>query len=234
MQLDNTKEDEERQEAIAAEFETNTDELRLKRLEDRLDLLQRLDETRISVVEAPTAATAATKPKTEETSQKDDANANAVDNNNREKEGASSESSSSSEEESSSDEEDCLVIVGMKKPFKPLKPLHNYLPSRGLQLLNEINSPKNKKTRRSKQLAATTTTTTTNSNTNKKDGDSATATAAMILSPGRSMVALRNALKQKQRKQGNRWLARELGYKTEEDHLKDCKTQPLRTKSVEW
>mmetsp|Transcript_15255 Transcript_15255/g.25121 ORF Transcript_15255/g.25121 Transcript_15255/m.25121 type:complete len:1394 (-) Transcript_15255:3081-7262(-) len=36
-------------------------------------------------------------------------------------------------------------------------------------------------------------------------------------------MALRMALRQKQVKAGNRWLARELGYKTEEDHIRDCK-----------
>ncbi|KAL3785044.1 hypothetical protein ACHAWO_008572 [Cyclotella atomus] len=37
-----------------------------------------------------------------------------------------------------------------------------------------------------------------------------------------SRLALRNALRAKQVKAGNRWLARELGYKTEEDHIKEC------------
>jgi len=199
MQLDQSKEDEERQEAIAQKFETNTDELRLKRLEDRLDLLQKLDETRISVVTKPQ-----TTPKRSNTKKDDidktDAEAKPDDSNAENKDETSD---SDSEEESSSDEEE-LDIVGMKKTFKPLKLLHNHLPSRGLQLLDEIGSPKTR--RRASRLQKS------------NDGN-------MILSPNKSMgarFALRNALKQKQVRQGNRWLARELGYKTEEDHLKDC------------
>ena len=194
MQLNQTKEDEERQEAIAAKFETNSDELRLKRLEDRLDLLQRLDETRISVVEKKDEPAV----KMEEDKSQTDVVKDII------------KEESSESDESSSEEED-LIIVGMKKPLKPLKPLHNHLPSYGFNLLNEICSPRKGMGRRPKSKSPI--------QKNKKRG--------MILSPGRSMgarFALKNALKQKQRKVGNRWLARELGYKTEEDHLKDCKT----------
>ena len=232
MQLDQTKEDEERQEAIAAKFETNTDELRLKRLEDRLDLLQRLDETRISVVAETSATPPRSNRKSEEKCPKegtgDDvgiveseknggANANGIAGKNETTIASSESSSSDSDDESSSDEED-LVIVGMKKPFKPLKPLLNHLPSRCLQLLDEIGSPrKNKKAGRPKFAGAR--------RTNASSANTSKSEKSMILSPNRSIgarFALRNALMQKQRKQGNRWLARELGYKTEEDHLKDC------------
>jgi hypothetical protein len=232
MQLDQTKEDEERQEAIAAKFETNTDELRLKRLEDRLDLLQRLDETRISVV-AEIRTPPRSNRKSEEKSPKegsddviveseknDGANSNGNANKNETMKASSESSSSDSDGESSSDEED-LVIVGMKKPFKPLKPLLNHLPSRCLQLLDEIGSPKKSKKAGRPKSAGVKRTNTSSVNSNKNDGVS----KSMILSPNRSIgarFALRNALMQKQRKQGNRWLARELGYKTEEDHLKDC------------
>jgi hypothetical protein len=193
MQVNQSKEDQERAEAIAAKFETNTDELRLKRLEDRLDLLQRLDQKRISVVEIKEEV--------------------AVEKAQDVIERCDPPKEESESEESSSEEED-LVIVGQKKTIKPLKPLHNNLPSRGLSLLNEIRSPKNPKNKNENPGART-----TNILKNNKDG--------MITSPGKSMgarFALRNALKQKQRKVGNRWLARELGYKTEDEHLKDCKT----------
>uniref|UniRef100_A0A7S4ADR4 DNA replication checkpoint mediator MRC1 domain-containing protein n=1 Tax=Pseudo-nitzschia australis TaxID=44445 RepID=A0A7S4ADR4_9STRA len=236
MQLDQTREDEERMDAIAAKFETNTDELRLKRLEDRLDLLQRLDETRISVVVAnETISTSPTRTPTttnedsieKKNGLKDNAAADIA--NKEKKVEAPSDSSSSSEEESSSDEED-LVIVGMKKPFKPLEPLHNHLPSRGLQLLKEIGSPKgggNKKSEQRSKAAADITLPIAATKKSIKKMDTDTTAGSAILSPNRSMRArftLRNALKQKQRRQGNQWLARELGYKTEEDHLKDCRT----------
>ncbi|KAL7518338.1 hypothetical protein ACHAWX_003180 [Stephanocyclus meneghinianus] len=41
-------------------------------------------------------------------------------------------------------------------------------------------------------------------------------------------LVLRNALRAKQMKAGNRWLARELGYKTEEDHIRDCLEAELK------
>ncbi len=210
MQLDQTKEDEERQELIAAKFETNTDELRLKRLEERLDLLQRLDETRISVVvnqrseetRISVVVGHGTKPPKEERDSKED-------DDDDDSESRSSKSECESEEESSSDEEE-LDIVGMKKPIRPLKPLQNHLPSRGLKLLETIGSPTTRKKARA-ILQRT--------KSNKKND---------TLSPNKSMGArfkLRQVLKQKQRSQGNRWLARELGYKTEEDHLQDCRVQ---------
>lgn len=43
-----------------------------------------------------------------------------------------------------------------------------------------------------------------------------------------SRLALRNALRAKQMKAGNRWLARELGYKTEEEHIKECMEVELK------
>jgi hypothetical protein len=46
-----------------------------------------------------------------------------------------------------------------------------------------------------------------------------------MLSPGRNMdqrALLREKLKERQRSMGNRWLARELGYKTEQEHLEVC------------
>ena len=52
MQLNISKEEQERSEKIAARLETDTDELRAKRLEDRLNLLQALDEKRIAVIDA--------------------------------------------------------------------------------------------------------------------------------------------------------------------------------------
>lgn len=181
MQLNQSKEDQERAEKIAAKLETDTDELRIKRLEDRLDLLGKLDQKRIQVLEDVKA-----KPSTEEESTSP---ATPIK--------AQPEEQSESEDESSDDDD--LVIVGATKPMpKPLAPLQHLVSSKALSLLQQIQSPDAKRHRK-KQRSAT--------------------------SPTRNMgarIALRNALKQKQRKVGNRWLARELGYKTEEEHLKEC------------
>lgn len=207
MQLNETKEDQARQEAIAAKFETNTDELRMKRLEDRLDLLHRLDEQRISVVEVGVKKEVADQQPTGNVPTKTD--------------DPVVEERIESSEESSSDEE-ALEIVGIDKAaFKPLKRLHNHLPSRGINILDQIASPKGKK--KAGRGAATNKSQLSQEFApgRRKDVES------MVMSPNRSMgarFALRNALKKKQRTVGNRWLARELGYKTEEEHLKDCKT----------
>ncbi|KAG7359207.1 hypothetical protein IV203_015796 [Nitzschia inconspicua] len=200
MQLNQSKEDQERAEAIAAKFETNTDELRLKRLEDRLDLLQQLDQKRISVIKMKDdTPIIKVEPSVEDEQAK------------VQEEAAVKEESQS--EESSSEEED-LVIVGIKKPMKPLKPLQNHLPSTALDVLNGIRSPEAKKFRARRQA-------------NSIPFANGSTGSVIITSPSKSMgarFALRNALRQKQRKMGNLWLARELGYKREEDHIKDCMT----------
>ena len=113
-----------------------------------------------------------------------------------------------------------FIIVGMKQTIKPLKPLQNHLPSSALELLNGIRSPVAKQ--KARQVK-------------REPVAMATGKHGMITSPSKSMgarFALRNALKQKQRKVGNLWLARELGYKKEEDHLKDCQAAAEQKRSL--
>jgi len=45
-------------------------------------------------------------------------------------------------------------------------------------------------------------------------------------------ATLRNALRAKQFANGNRWLARELGYDTTEHHIRDCKTVETKKKNI--
>mmetsp|Transcript_42017 Transcript_42017/g.101004 ORF Transcript_42017/g.101004 Transcript_42017/m.101004 type:complete len:1345 (+) Transcript_42017:1423-5457(+) len=253
MLLNQSKEDQERQDAIAAKFETNTDELRMKRLEDRLDLLQRLDEKRISVVALSTDSIVGKKEEINDVGtmptdqQKADTDVGKTQEDQQKiftshdhKEDVPSavntEESESSDDESS-DEED-LVIIGMNKPFKPLKKLHNHLPSRGISILEQIQSPKSKKngvvgtvapvgTSPSSRSAAVTAPPASGPTGKKTDG--------LMMSPNRSMgarFALRNALKKKQRMAGNQWLARELGYKSEQEHLKDCQTAAAQKREL--
>jgi len=47
-----------------------------------------------------------------------------------------------------------------------------------------------------------------------------------------SRAALRNSLRSKAIRAGNTWLARELGYKSQEEHLKDCRQAELQRKEV--
>lgn len=205
LQLNESKEDQERAEAIAARLETNSDEQRLKRLEDRLTLLQLLDRKRIAVIDAletkieqdQLKAAAAAKTNTPET-----------------KEAEAKPEHDSEESDSSSDEEE-LDIVGMSKPTKPLKALHTHMPSRALDILKQIKSPD--RANRLKQLAKR--------RTQPVSPQRLLMPSTRASSPTRvgNRDALRNLLKRKQRKQGNMWLARELGYKNEEEHLKDCR-----------
>ena len=147
LQLKQNEADQERAASIAAKFETNTDQQRLKRWEDRVGLLQKLDRKRIDVVSAETGTTA---------------------------------------QESDSDDDSVLELVEAPRPGpKPAR-------SSVLDLLRQRGRP----------------------------------TPACAVRPAKALSAreaLRSTLLSKQRKIGNMWLARELGYKTEEDHLRDCR-----------
>jgi hypothetical protein len=204
MQLNQSKEEQERAEAIAAKFETNTDEFRLKRLEDRLTLLELLDKKRIAVIEALES----------KIEQKEAADASAeIEKESEDIEEAKTNTAGNSDEEtddSSSDEEE-LDIVGLVKPSKPLKFIHTHLPSKAVNFLKEFRSNQATKPEPSKINLTVT---------------SPSSFMKSLASPTKkekgARGSLRMALKRKVRKQGNLWLARELGYKTEEDHLKDC------------
>lgn len=208
MQLNESREDRERAEAISAKFDIDTEEHRLRRLEDRLTLLQLLDKKRIAVIDAlEEKIDQATSEKF--TPPNPDGKEPVLDKPVEEKVEEKEEEEES--DESSSDEEE-LDIVGITKPFKPLQPLHTHVPSKAVVLLKEIRSPEAKpKKPRSDPFQSSPKSlfkTTASSPTRKHS----------------SRNALQNALKQRQRKHGNLWLARELGYKNEEDHLKDCQS----------
>ena len=257
MLLNQSKEDQERQDAIAAKFETNTDELRMKRLEDRLDLLQRLDEKRISVVAPKTDSFVVKKEATNGvgTTPNDKKEADTDGGNKAEDQqklsapnglnddvvpaAINTEESESSDDESS-DEED-LVIIGMTKPFKPLKKLHSHLPSRGISILEQIQSPKPNKPKNNDAVGTVAPLGTSPSSRSATvtapppGGLNGKKTDGLMMSPNRSIgarFALRNALKKKQRMAGNQWLARELGYKSEQDHLKDCQTAAAQKREL--
>ncbi|KAL3938701.1 MAG: hypothetical protein SGBAC_006434 [Bacillariaceae sp.] len=201
MQLNQTKEDQARAEKIAAKLDTNTDELRIQRLEDRLDLLGKLDQKRIVVLlEEDTLLSDLKKEPTEEgkengkTEIKDEGDASKP---------AEADSEEEDSEEESSDEED-LVIVGATRRIKPMAPLSAHVKATAIEVLNRLKSPDRKQ-----QL--------------KKQHQQLTQQTQ--LAPANNMrarSALRRSLKQKQRSMSNTWLARELGYKTEQEHLKDC------------
>ena len=200
LQLKQSKEDQQRAEQIAAKFETNTDELRLKRLEDRLDLLQKLDQKRIRVISDETKSEVPKEEKREEwmSAQRADKVPSPV-----------------PPEDSDSDDDFELEIVGNDEASSSKRHLSKMkstgppvvTKSSAISMLDMVCGlmPTDKKPQLTGLVSLT------------ADRPQA--------SPGKSMTAraaLRNRLRAKQRKGANTWLARELGYKTEEEHMKDC------------
>jgi hypothetical protein len=186
LQLKQSKEDQQRAEQIAARFETNTEELRLKRLEDRLDLLLKLDQKRIQVINVDLVSVEITT----EVTKKDD-----------------QVPSSTPTEESDSEDDFELEIIGKDEPVSKSLPKAAGVKSSALSMLDMVCGMKPDANKKSKEHR----------------------------SPGKTMTAradLRNVLLAKQRKAGNMWLARELGYKTEEDHLRDCKLVEHKKREV--
>jgi len=202
LQVKQSKEDQKRAEQIAAKFETDTDELRLKRLEDRLDLLQKLDQKRIRVISDEAKGEGkAPKVNLEETAKLMANDDNQV------------PSAAKTEDSDDSDDDFELEIVGKDEPSATTKPFPKVATagppvvakSSAISMLDMVGGlkPSDKKSKRVISLTA--------------DRPQA--------SPGKSMTAraaLRNSLRAKQRKGANMWLARELGYKTQEEHMRDC------------
>ena len=206
LQMHQSQQDQKRAELIAAKFDTNTAELRSKRLEQRIDLWRRLDEKRMAIIHAPEIAVEKkekqdkTKGKGEEEmiyEQPDSTEKPELKAGSLELEG--SEQNVFNDDDDDDDDDDMeLEIVGEPKllsnmvlstaPPQPPKP----------DILSILDL--DVKAKKSRNITA---------------------------SPGtRSLSArgaLRNLLRAKQRQMGNRWLAQELGYKTEEEHLQDCR-----------
>jgi hypothetical protein len=175
-----TEQDMKRAELIAQKFDTNTDEQILKRVEQRLDLLQRLDEKRISVIKADTAMIRATGGDESKSTTKA-ANKQSTTNH---------DESDNTEDYDYSDDDMELEIVGAGTQKLPkLQPMCKDDP---LMLLCMPSSVLAQSRKESPKMA------------------------------WNSRSALRQQLLQKQRKMGNMWLARELGYDNEDAHIHDC------------
>ena len=162
------QQDKKRAEEIAAKFDTDTDELRFQRLEQRIGLLSKLDEKRLTVVQQETVV----------------------------------ELSESSEDDGDdSDDDDDLEVEGWSSNL--LAP-H----VRNRDALSLLQMADHRACRRHLQAHLR-----------------PTGTVGSSSSPSRALqarAALKNSLLQRRRQQSNRWLARELGYKSEKEHLKDC------------
>ena len=200
LQVQQNKEDQERAEKIAARFDTNTEELKLKRLEDRLDLLQKLDKKRIEVVSGENVG---------------------VKLENIEKDVPSIAHTSDSDSDSDLELEivDSVETDHLKPPVREMS-----APSKNQDALLKVLSIL--------PCASSVVTAAT-----KKSEISWSEIGVNVqASPGKSLSAramLRRTLLLKQRKMGNLWLARELGYNSEQDHLRDClKAEELKRDRV--
>ena len=193
MQAAENKEDQERAQDIAKIFDTNTDELRLKRLEDRLDLLAKLDQKRFQVIVKE-------EDQGEDDEEDDEVVSSAVENETEK----APEAVSTGESDSDSDDE--LEILVAPHTFAATSKVLISPTSKASALLT---MPLSKALPQKKGVAWSSTT-----------------------SPGKSRAALRTMLQKKQRHIGNLWLARELGYKSEQEHLDDCRKAEARKRSM--
>eukprot|EP00550_Attheya_septentrionalis_P013169 CAMPEP_0198305260 /NCGR_PEP_ID=MMETSP1449-20131203/57818_1 /TAXON_ID=420275 /ORGANISM="Attheya septentrionalis, Strain CCMP2084" /LENGTH=1320 /DNA_ID=CAMNT_0044007793 /DNA_START=191 /DNA_END=4150 /DNA_ORIENTATION=- len=213
-----SQEDRTRAEQIAAKFETDSEDRRIQRLEDRRGLLAKLDQKRMDVIggdeeeEVDMDMKLNTLAKEEKeaklpTSKEEAPRLSGSHNAETHVELDADESGSDvdpEEDEESDESDDDLEIVGFRNApaLKVLtstmddpkdKVFGNASPMSVMDLLDGSKSFEKKPAKRSMQGSEN------------------------------PRTALRNALKLKQMKAGNAWLARELGYKNEEEHIMDCK-----------
>ena len=198
LQLIQNQQEQTRAAQIAAKLETDTEEIRMIRLEQRLDLLQKLDKKRFAAMQDMVKVEEEKKPAPVE-------------------EKAIEEESD--EEEESSDDEMELEFVGNK----PTRPLVSLQPD-ALSLLSwadkGIRAPASKK-----DTAKATSKAATSDATTDEFLSLLNQTKQTRASPGQSMNArafLKTRLLSRQRRMGNQWLARELGYQNEKEHVEDC------------
>lgn len=204
-----SKKDQERAERIAAKFDTNREDLRLQRLENRLDLLQKLDQKRISCVSGELITIPNEKTKNDEKEQLMEIN-NLPGTKTKLETDNGPDIESIEENSDSEDSDDDLQIVGgndsEKKLFSLQADQSKKLQNSAMLLLDLADQAKLK-----------------------------LPTILKLSSPGRNLNAraqLRLKLLSKQRRLGNEWLARELGYKSQEDHLRDCQKAEERKREM--
>jgi hypothetical protein len=200
MQLHQSKQDAERASLIARKFDTNTAQLRGKRLQSRCNLLRKLDEKRLLVIH-PTNVAAASVVKVEPNT------AVCVDDNTETLVVEDLKENQSIQESDSEDDMELEIVaksaVQVHSMTLPLPTDYFTDATSALSILDMPVAPPTRKSSPSSKKGST----------------------ALQPSPGRSMRArdsLMNQLRAKQRKISNLWLAKELGYKTEQEHLTDC------------
>mmetsp|Transcript_2456 Transcript_2456/g.4585 ORF Transcript_2456/g.4585 Transcript_2456/m.4585 type:complete len:1229 (+) Transcript_2456:47-3733(+) len=219
-----SEEDKKRAEAIAKKFETDTEELRLKREKERKELIELLEQKRMKILSY----------NVDEPQQGDDVKGNndcsggmyghgdvALEENDSnhdcEIDGSSDNESDGSSDDEESDSEAELEIVGMDSTKDP-KPLisddvkSSSMPV-GVKPLQRPQSPHRRSSPTSVVASVFSSNLTTAINRTLSSRQK-------MMHNSRKM--LRNKLKAKQIEHGNMWLAREHGYEKVEDHIRDC------------
>ncbi len=220
---------------IAKKFETDNIELRTKRVEDRIGLLQKLEQKRLRLLNNDDGRVGTTACEKEEhgdetmekvkeptfvvKKEKMDQSILKIDHRNdcksEDENDDGSCSDSDDESGSDSDSEDELEIIGMTKASPSAAPPSLVRPS-----LSRKASPKSV----IDYFSANATASEHGTHTRNRNGDFTsknvhTRPTRVYANP---RATLRNALKAKQYENGNKWLAKELGYNTLEDHIRDC------------
>ncbi|KAL7434439.1 hypothetical protein ACHAXH_003831 [Discostella pseudostelligera] len=207
-----SEEDRQRAQAIAARFDTTRDELRVKRIEDRVGLIDRLRTKRLELISislsedeedrVTIAELAVKKEQAEELERPKLTSTNAVPNTNdtkKEAVGDDDENNSSSNDDDDDEEEseDDLEIIAQPKPSNMTSTTTAKRTSTVDLVFQQLGNHNNRSVIHPQKKASK--------------------------PPANSRMALQNALRAKALNSSNRWLARELGYKDEEDHIRDCK-----------
>jgi len=201
-----------RAKAIRDKFETNTEDMRMNRLEERMGLLERLRGKRLGLLceeeeEKRDMGVLIGNLGKKSESPKECKNQDGVKKEEVKKEETPAMITLEDEEddsaESDTDSEDELEVLSSKPALS--KPLLS------LQTAAKDKHPLPSPSPTSKQ------------NYHRQKAN------ANLMNP---RMALRNALRQKSIKAGNMWLARELGYKTEQDHIRDCQLVEQRKRQM--
>jgi len=229
-----SEEDRKRAEMIAQKFETNTEEARIQRIEDRIGLLGRLDEKRLITlasfddesdeededVKLSVLASQNIEDKYHNlvSSHHIDSEGDNKANDGQDKRNYENEDEDNSGDDDESDDELELVVTKTQK-ISTQRTSPGELQVVGNKTKN--NSP--------------------NSVLNyfgcmAKSSDKSSLNEAKLVAAKKKTsfanprLALRNALRHKQFEKGNKWLARELGYEKPEDHIRDCKRKEKQKK----
>lgn len=218
-----SEEDQERARAIAERFDTNREELRVRRIEDRVGLIDRLRTRRLEIIASSGDGgivvvednvkkmsvmdvkmkkededDVGVTPRLTSTIVKRENDESIIDEVTKNCATVDLDSDDDDEEDSDGDNDDDLEIIASKECNKATSSNTTRKPS-PVDLLFVSSKTEGGFNRKIPQK---------------------TASSRRVANP---RMLLQNSLRVKVRSTGNQWLARELGYKGEADHIRDCK-----------